>query len=264
MENKENNSADPRSAIYEIVINYMHQLQFSSENIDYQLFEKHKNSVDALAELSNSSIQIFDLNQTKIIFFSKNYGKILGYSAEEFQTLNYAFFEAKIHPEDKYDLAIFGLSTLKLFKEFSSDEKLNHKVVYEFRMQNAQGIFVRMIDQYQILELDSTGQIWLMMSTFDISPNQDAESTVKCQIHNFRTGKILNSTIEYKPSLELTKRELEILNLVKKGYLSKEISDKLFISVHTVNTHRQRLLEKLGANNSMEAIIFATKYGLIQ
>jgi DNA-binding NarL/FixJ family response regulator len=64
--------------------------------------------------------------------------------------------------------------------------------------------------------------------------------------------------------LELTKRELEILKLVKQGLLSKEISDKLYISVHTVNTHRQRLLEKLGANNTIEAIIFATKYGLLQ
>ena len=263
MINNENQNIDPKNAIYEIVMTYMFQLQFEPENLDYLKFEKHKLSVDILSELSNSSIQIFDLNQKKIVFFSKNYAKMLGYSSKEFESLNYAFFEAKIHPDDKYDLAMFGLSSLKLYKELSSDEKLNHKVVYEFRMLNAENIYVRIIDQYQILELDSIGQIWLMMSTVDISPNQDAEALVKCQILNFRTGKIIPSTVETKPSLELTKREREILNLVKQGYLSKEISVKLFISVHTVNTHRQRLLEKLGANNSMEAIIFATKYGLI-
>jgi DNA-binding CsgD family transcriptional regulator len=158
---------------------------------------------------------------------------------------------------------MFGLSSLKLFKELSNDEKLNHKVLYEFRMLNSSGKYVRVIDQYQILELDATGQIWLMMSTIDLSPNQDIESSVKCQIFNFRTGKLISSSVDNRPSLELTKRELEILTLVKKGLLSKEISDKLFISVHTVNTHRQRLLEKLGANNTIEAIIFATKYGLI-
>lgn len=66
-----------------------------------------------------------------------------------------------------------------------------------------------------------------------------------------------------KVGVELTKREIEILRLVKEGYLSKEISGKLSISVHTVNTHRQRFLEKLGANNSFEAVMFASKFGLL-
>lgn len=260
----ENKNIDPRNAIHEIVMKYMANLQFYSQNIDYHKLDKHKLVVETLADLSKSSIQIFDLNENKIAFFSKNYAHLLGYNRIEFESLNYAFFEAKIHPDDKYDLAMYGLSSLKLFKELSNDEKLNHKVVYEFRMLNSVGKYVRVIDQYQILELDAIGQIWLMMSTLDLSPNQDVESLVKCQILNFRTGKIIPSSVDNKPSLELTKRELEILSLVKKGLLSKEISDKLFISVHTVNTHRQRLLEKLGANNTIEAIIFATKYGLIQ
>lgn len=259
----DNTNMDPRSAIYEIVMSYMADMKFDAENIDYQKLEKHKPVVETLAGLSNSSIQIFDLNQNTIAYFSSNYAHLLGYNKEEFEALNYAFFEAKIHPDDKYDLAMFGLSSLKLFREFSSDEKLNHKVVYEFRMLNSAGKYVRVIDQYQILELDNTGQIWLMMSTIDLSPNQDVESPVKCQILNFRTGIIIPSSVDKKPSLELTKRELEVLSLVKQGMLSKEISDKLFISVHTVNTHRQRFLEKLGANNTVEAISFASKYGLI-
>lgn len=263
MTNIENENIDPRNAIYEIIMKYMANFHFEPQHIDYSKLNKHKQIVEALAEMSNSSIQIFDLNEKKIVFFSNNYANLLGYTKPEFEALNYAFFEAKIHPNDKYDLAMFGLSSLKLFKELSNDEKLNHKVVYEFRMLNSNEKYVRVIDQYQILELDATGQIWLMMSTIDLSPNQDLESSVKCQILNFRTGKIIPSSIEHKPQLELTKRELEILTFVKQGFLSKEISDKLFISVHTVNTHRQRLLEKLGANNTIEAIIFATKHGLI-
>lgn len=254
---------DSKSAIYEIVIKYMAGLQFDPQNLDYTKLEKHKVIVESLAQVSNSSIQIFDLNEKRIAFFSDNYANLLGYDKSEFAALNYAFFEAKIHPDDKYDLANLGLSSLKLFKEFSNDEKLNHKAVYEFRMQNSDGKYLRVIDQYQVLDLDTTGQIWLMMSTIDLSPNQDEDSAVKCQILNYRTGKIISNHSENKPSLELTKRETEILTLVKKGMLSKEISDKLFISVHTVNTHRQRLLEKLGANNTIEAIIFATKYGLV-
>ena len=130
-------------------------------------------------------------------------------------------------------------------------------------MANSDHKFVRLIEQYQILELDARGQIWLMFSVVDTSPNQESDGSVKCQILNFRTGHFIPIEAEPKPQLELTKRELEILKLVKQGYLSKEISDKLSISVHTVNTHRYRFLEKLGANNSIEAVVFASKYGLL-
>lgn len=46
----------------------------------------------------------------------------------------------------------------------------------------------------------------------------------------------------------------------KNGYAD---TGRLFISVHTVNTHRQRILEKLGANNSIEAIAYALQLGLV-
>ena len=85
----------------------------------------------------------------------------------------------------------------------------------------------------------------------------------KSQLLNIRTGSFIPFEVEQKVDLELTKRELEILKLVKEGYLSKEISDKLSISVHTVNTHRQKFLEKLGANNSFEALSLASKLGLL-
>ncbi|HEX2901046.1 MAG TPA: helix-turn-helix transcriptional regulator, partial [Bacteroidia bacterium] len=62
---------------------------------------------------------------------------------------------------------------------------------------------------------------------------------------------------------KLTSRELEVLSLIQQGHLSKEISDLLSISVHTVNTHRQHILEKLDAGNSMEAVQMAARLGLL-
>ena len=51
-----------------------------------------------------------------------------------------------------------------------------------------------------------------------------------------------------------TKRELEILHLIGDGYSTKQIAEKLYISINTVETHRRHLLEKLGVKNSMELI----------
>lgn len=51
--------------------------------------------------------------------------------------------------------------------------------------------------------------------------------------------------------------------MVSKGMLSKEISDKLFLSIHTVNKHRQNIMQKMNTNNVLEAIDYARKLGLL-
>lgn len=54
--------------------------------------------------------------------------------------------------------------------------------------------------------------------------------------------------------LHFSKREIEISKLLKKGYSSKCIADRLHISFHTVNKHRQNMMEKSGAKNTAELV----------
>jgi len=51
--------------------------------------------------------------------------------------------------------------------------------------------------------------------------------------------------------------------LVSKGFVSKEIADKLFLSVNTINNHRQNILEKTNATNTSEAVSYARNLGLL-
>lgn len=62
---------------------------------------------------------------------------------------------------------------------------------------------------------------------------------------------------------DLTKRELEILQLIAKGLSTQEISDKLYISFRTVERHRANLLLKTNTNNSLKLLIFAIKHNLV-
>jgi DNA-binding NarL/FixJ family response regulator len=57
-----------------------------------------------------------------------------------------------------------------------------------------------------------------------------------------------------KNTEELTRRELELLKLLSKGYRYKEIAEKLFISVDTVRTHIRNIYIKLQVNSKIEAI----------
>lgn len=253
------------NSIQEVFFAFLQQYKFDEEQLDYSVLPVHVKSLQIMAEVSNSGVGIFDVHKKEIAFFSSNYGKMLGYKPSDYQKENYRFFEDKIHPDERYQLSLQGVSALKMFNAFTKEEKLSHKVISEFSMLNAEGRYVRLVEQYQILELDKSGQIWLMMNIVDISPYQEDLQAVKCQLFNYKTGDFISFEPDgRKATLELTRRELEILRLVKQGLLSKEISDKLSISVHTVNTHRQRFLEKLGANNSVEAIQFADRYGLLK
>ena len=63
--------------------------------------------------------------------------------------------------------------------------------------------------------------------------------------------------------LELSKRELEILNLLAQGHSNQEIAAKLFVSVSTVKTHIQNLFEKLDVKRRIQAIEKARNLNLI-
>ncbi len=64
-------------------------------------------------------------------------------------------------------------------------------------------------------------------------------------------------------SPELSEREIEIVKMVAEGRITKEIAEKLYISVRTVETHRSRIMKKLGAANASEMINAAYRRKLI-
>ena len=62
---------------------------------------------------------------------------------------------------------------------------------------------------------------------------------------------------------ELSKRELEILSLLVKGFSNQEIAESLFISISTVKTHNQKLFEKLDVNSRLKAVEKAKRLRLV-
>ena len=65
-------------------------------------------------------------------------------------------------------------------------------------------------------------------------------------------------------NISLTKREMEVLQLICKEQTSAEIADLLYLSPRTVENHRKNLLEKTGAKNTAGLVIFAIQNQLIE
>ncbi|MNT57288.1 Transcriptional regulatory protein UhpA [compost metagenome] len=69
---------------------------------------------------------------------------------------------------------------------------------------------------------------------------------------------------ELKIVPKLTRREKEVLSEAASGLTTSQIGEKLFISPHTVESHRKNLIEKFGAKNLSSVIKLAIEYGLIR
>jgi len=228
------------------------------------ILEQHKKMLTTLAQVSNSGITLFDNRIGQHVFTSYNFSDLLGYDINAIDIEGNEYFTKRIHPEDIIILERNGEDVYRII-----DEGLiridDCKLVNEYRVLNKDGLFVRIIEQHQVVERDENGNLWLSLGVLDISPDQSEFNGVKSQILNYKTGEFLSVEKLAQRGAEnpLTPRETEVLKMVGKGLSSQVISKKLFISVHTVNTHRQRILEKLNVSNSLEAVKYATNLGLM-
>jgi DNA-binding NarL/FixJ family response regulator len=84
---------------------------------------------------------------------------------------------------------------------------------------------------------------------------------------NYFSQELLLNLIKNKPDtegVELTKREMEVLELICKGYSNQQISEELFISQRTVKRHRSSLLYKTDSKNSVSLVVYAIKNKLVK
>ena len=84
------------------------------------------------------------------------------------------------------------------------------------------------------------------------------ERTLKALQH-----KMAKKTRSRKPDVPITRREEEILQLVCQQYTAEEIAEKLFISVKTVNGHRNNLLQKTESRNVTGLVLYAIKNNIV-
>ena len=71
------------------------------------------------------------------------------------------------------------------------------------------------------------------------------------------------TNLDSKISVDLSKREIEVLTLLAEGFTNQDIADKLFTSKRTVEGHRQNLIEKTNSKNTASLVRFAILNGII-
>ena len=225
----------------------------SATDIDYAVWERDKSRLHRLSKISHCCTFVVDVYKCSYTYASSNFVDLLGYDSHKIETLEKQgdYLESRIHPDDRAQLVALQVTLSQFIYSLPLEQRNDYSNIYSFRILNAKQQYIRVTSRHQVLEQDHNGKAWLIIGNMDISPDQKKSEMVDCTVLNLKNGELFSPSLSFQPSTNLTNREIEVLRLIQKGLLSKEIADKLCISIHTVNIHRQNLLRKLGVQNSI-------------
>jgi len=138
-----------------------------------------------------------------------------------------------------------GIIALSMFNE--------NELIMEMLEAGANGYLLKNADKAEIMEAISavaSGDPYYCRST----NNKLAKLIANSRFHPFHR----------KKAVEYSDKEIEIIILICQELTNKEIADKLFLSIRTVEGHRLRILDKMGAKNSVGLVIYAIQNNIFQ
>lgn len=239
--------------------------QIGRLDVDYDVWNKKREAVMAFARMSQSCIFTVDVFKERYDFASDNFSTLFGYNPAWIKTIRKQgdLLEERIHPADRKQLVAYQIEHGQFIYSLPLAERNDYQQTFQYRILNAKQQYINVISRQQVIQKDKNGKAWIILGIMDLSPDQATVEEVKRTVVNRKTGEMLTPAWK-SVQKRLTDREKEILLLIRRGFLSKEIADKLNLSIYTVNNHRKNILAKLDVANVMEAINAARRYGIIR
>lgn len=208
---------------------------------------------------------ILDIRTQQYTFVSRNTLEHFGYSSDNYIAMGQNFQNKIRHPEDQLNTWRLIFRIWKILNSIPAIKKPNYRFSYDYRILKPNGEIIRILEQNAVLQQDDSGNITHLLgicndiTQWKNSDGQLASLTSDIDKQNY----FFNCDDFAKPKTILSKRELEIVKLLSEGQSSKDIAKKLFISFHTVNTHRQKMIEKTNTKNTSGLVQYASFNGLI-
>lgn len=223
----------------------------ASENLQ---IEQAKAIAEMYSKLENGISVLSDLKSRKSYIFYNSIANNLGLS-EQKDEINSIWEDellSKVHPEDltkKYQLEF---QFFRMIQSVSLDERQHYEVITRLRVKNREGKYLMLKHRLIYIANAADGNVWLALCLYNLIYDHPEFSIPSGLILNKQTGKVIDNEIRNLSNL-LSSREQEILKLIKHGKRSKEIADKLSLSINTINRHRQNIFQKLNVTNALEA-----------
>lgn len=210
---------------------------------------------------------IFNFENLKMDYVNDSIKDVLGIESEEFTVEK--VFEI-MHPEDLASMnEKEALVVDFFFNKIHPDDLFSYKTIYVMRFKHTDGTYKTILHQVSVISASDDGKIQQVIGVhtditylnIPINHNVSFVSLKKPSYHYSKNSGNYSIILENNSSLEKTsfkdifsKREKEIINLISKGIKFNEIAKLLFVSPHTINTHKKNILKKSGCKNTPELI----------
>ncbi len=211
---------------------------------------------------------ISDLRLYKPILLGGQVEKFTGYTEQEVLGTTLAIALKIVSAQEIFHLAYAGRKFWKYFYSKPIEARPFIKSSYSYTFHRKDKSTFHALHQASTLKMDAKGNA---VFQFDLVQDISHFNPV-AKFHHFiidssdpKEVKRIPSDIGFWKKREelLSPSELKILSLIKSGLSSQEIADQLSLSVHTIKTHRKNMLDKAGAQNSIELLNFAVVNNLI-
>jgi hypothetical protein len=217
--------------------------------------------LEELTGENDQYFQVFDVGQMKFLFTSKNIFQLIGVTPED---INPGHYTQSIHPDDEERLGQARSRVYKMEKEIFKAQKGSALTSYNLRIRNAAGNYNNLfVQDYMFYSPIPYKAVFLIQ----VISNIDWYKMKKDRFHHYAGNDLSLFKFPDERLLEigpdLSYREFEIIRLIESGLSSKEIAEKLFLSVHTVNTHRSNILEKSCKSQISDLIYEYKEMGLL-
>ena len=197
--------------------------------------------------------------QSGSIVFQKGVIELLGYSADEFDSqLVHNFF----HPEDK-DMV---LRIIEASVRYAIDNHLSQDahLYLTYRVRKKNGEYIKVLRQSSVFETDEKGRLISNLSLLSDISYMNTSNSVEWRFDaNGVDEEAFKKYIGHQYEGIFSPRQLEIIKGISEGLSSEEIGEVLFISKHTVDTHRRKILKISGCKNALELVAFCKENGII-
>jgi len=212
-------------------------------------------------KMNNQFFFIGDLIQLKIKLTSSGSKEILGVEPDQFDP---GTFYTLTHPDD---LTRHNLARTKLFN-LGQQMFITHKERYiissNFRIMNASGNYSDLLIQCYLFYSEIPYKtVFILQVCTDISYFKHIKYGYHYYIGNDLSFFRYPDEKLLKTGNVFSKREFELIKLLAKGKNSQQIADELFLSVHTVNTHRRNIIKKTNKDNTHELLMDLKERGVI-
>jgi DNA-binding CsgD family transcriptional regulator len=220
--------------------------------------------ISSLEENLNSTGQFFlinDLIELKGVYYSKGAYDFFGIKPGE---MNPAVIYEAVHPDDIIRFSNARAKLIKLGMDIFNNQQESMCLSSNFRLKNFTGKYIDLLFQNYVC-LNETPH----KTAYAIQVNTNITGMIKIRHgYHYYVGTDL-SYFRYpdkdylKTGNIFSDREWEIIMLIANGLESDQIAEKLFLSIHTINRHRQNILNKTGKRTTHDLVIELQERGLI-